>query len=245
MAQRRMFNKSITNSSNFLMMPQSAQNLYFHFGMNADDDGFCEHFTIMRMTESKPDDLKILQAKGFIHIFDDRVLIITDWKENNYIQKDRYTPSRYLQIYKKEIKLLSEGSCKNGVCIQNVSNLSTQVRLGKDSIGKDNIETAANAATSAKKKWKDNNSMTLKEFVYWTDLSPQRHIKLIGQYADEKKLAFINHGQWKAFVNRNVRSARQLANFTDEQIAKAFSKIKNAHYVSEWTIETILKFLEH
>lgn len=124
MAQRRMFSKSITNSSQFLMMPQSSQNLYFHLGMNADDDGFCEHFSIMRMTDSKPDDLKVLQAKGFVSVFDDKVLVITDWKENNYIQKDRYSPSKYLEIYKAELKALSSG-------IQNVYKTDTQVRLGK------------------------------------------------------------------------------------------------------------------
>jgi hypothetical protein len=110
----------------------------------ADDDGFCEHFSVMRMTESKPDDLRVLQARGFIHIFDDRVLIIRDWKENNYIRSDRYSPSKYLETYKKEIKLLSEGSG----CIQSVSKVDTsgipkvdqrlpQVRLGKDRLGKD------------------------------------------------------------------------------------------------------------
>ena len=99
MAQRRMFSKTITNSSRFLMMPQSSQNLYFHLGMNSDDDGFCEHFTVMRMTDSKPDDLKVLQAKGFIKVFDDKVLVIIDWKENNYLRSDRYTPSKYLDNY--------------------------------------------------------------------------------------------------------------------------------------------------
>lgn len=130
MAQRRMFSKTITNSSQFLMMPQSSQNLYFHLGMNADDDGFCEHFAIMRMTESKPDDLKVLQAKQFIKLFDDKVLVIIAWKENNYLRADRYTPSKYLEIYKKELKRLSVG-------IPTVDDMATQVRLGKDSIGKD------------------------------------------------------------------------------------------------------------
>lgn len=128
MAQRRMFSKSITNSSQFLMMPQSSQNLYFHLGMNADDDGFCEHFALMRMTDSKPDDLKILQSKGFVSVFDDKVLIITDWKENNYLRSDRYSASKYLEIYKEELKGLSSG-------IPEVDISATQVRLGKDRIG--------------------------------------------------------------------------------------------------------------
>lgn len=130
MAQRRMFSKTITNSSQFLMMPQSSQNLYFHLGMNADDDGFCEHFTIMRMTESKPDDLKILQAKGFINVFDDKVLVIIDWKENNYLRSDRYTASKYLEVYKEELKRLSTG-------IPVVDKMATQDRIGKDRLGED------------------------------------------------------------------------------------------------------------
>lgn len=111
------------------MMPHSSQNLYFHLGMNADDDGFCEHFSLMRMTDSKPDDLKILMAKGYVQVFDDKVLIIKDWKENNYLRNDRYTPSKYIEIYKEEIKGLSVG-------IPVVSKAATQDRLGKDSIGK-------------------------------------------------------------------------------------------------------------
>ena len=140
MAQRRMFSKAITNSSQFLMMPQSSQNLYFHFGMNADDDGFCEHFTIMRMTESKPDDLKVLQAKGFVKVFDDKVLVIIDWKENNYLRSDRYTPSKYLEIYKKEILDLSlNKNIDSG--IPDVYQIPTQARLGKDR--KELLEPAA------------------------------------------------------------------------------------------------------
>lgn len=128
MANRRMFSKSITNSSQFLMMPQSSQNLYFHLGMNADDDGFCEHFAIMRMTDSKPDDLKVLQAKNFVQVFDDKVLVIIDWKENNYLRSDRYTPSKYLEIYKEELKALSSG-------IPTGNQWDTQDRIGKDRIG--------------------------------------------------------------------------------------------------------------
>jgi len=108
MAQKRMFNKSITNSSRFLMMPPTSQILYIHLGMNADDDGFVEHFPVMRMVEAKPDDLKILSAKGFVKVFDDQVLVITEWKENNSIRSDRYTPSKYLDVYKQELLQLSQ-----------------------------------------------------------------------------------------------------------------------------------------
>lgn len=145
MAQRRMFSKIITNSSQFLMMPSSSQSLYFHLGMNADDDGFCEHFALMRMTDSKPDDLKILQAKGFVNVFDDKVLIIKDWTENNYLRADRYTPSKYLEVYKKELKWLSSGR--------------PTVAVGKVSIGKERKEDINTPETSS-----DNIPLLIKSF---------------------------------------------------------------------------------
>ena len=40
MAERRMFAMTIIDSDAFLDMPLSAQSLYFHLCMRADDDGF-------------------------------------------------------------------------------------------------------------------------------------------------------------------------------------------------------------
>lgn len=146
MAQRRMFSKQVTNSSEFLMMSQSAQNLYFHLGMNADDDGFCEVFTIMRMTESKPDDLQALHNRALIYVADNKVCIVKDWHENNLIRLDRYKQSVYLsdpkyaELYKvvMEDKLKKLDIYKKLLDGKPVGNQRlTQVRLGKDSKGKD------------------------------------------------------------------------------------------------------------
>ena len=96
MAQRRMFNKTITNNDNFLEMPDSSQNLYFHLSMNADDDGFVDNWkSIIRMTGHKEDDLKILIAKQYIIPFESGVIVIRHWRLNNYLQKDRITPTNY------------------------------------------------------------------------------------------------------------------------------------------------------
>ena len=109
MAQRRMFSKSITNSSAFIKMPATSRLLYYDLGMNADDDGYCEHFIVMRMTGSSDQDLKVLEANGLIQVFNDNVLIIKHWKENNYIKNDRYTPSAYLGVYVMDTECLHDG----------------------------------------------------------------------------------------------------------------------------------------
>jgi hypothetical protein len=143
MANRRMFSKTITNSSKFLMMPATARDLYFHLGMNADDDGYCEHFTVMKMTGSSPDDLRILAAKGFVHVFDDHVLIILDWEKQNKIQPSRKIESEYKNLYPKPIK-----------CQQNVNKMSTQFSLGKGSIGNKSLNKTSGENEEMKKNYK-------------------------------------------------------------------------------------------
>lgn len=147
-----MFSKTITNSSEFLMMSQSAQSLYFHFGMNADDDGFCEAFTIMRMTDSKPDDLRALHEKGFVYMINNKVCIIKDWFENNHIRKDRYKQSIYLSdnnikeiydtIMDEKLKQIKDFYQKEHVGLPNGNQRLTQVRLGKDSIYQENSQSS-------------------------------------------------------------------------------------------------------
>ncbi len=140
MAERRMFAKTIIDSDAFLDMPMSTQALYFHLSMRADDDGFINNpKKIQRMVGATEDDLKLLIAKNFIITFESGVIVIKHWKIHNYIRNDRYKPT----VYQEELKSLStknNGSYTLGIPDDNqlVYQMDTQVRLGKDSIGKVN-----------------------------------------------------------------------------------------------------------
>ena len=91
MANKRMFSINIVDSDDFLDMPLSAQCLYFHLNMRADDDGFINsHKKIMRMIGAREDDLKVLLAKRFILTFESGVIVIKHWRIHNSIRKDRY-----------------------------------------------------------------------------------------------------------------------------------------------------------
>ena len=134
MAQRRMFSKKVTDTDVFLDMPLSAQALYFHLNMHADDDGFIDNTkTIQRMIGSNEDDRKLLIAKQFILPFDTGVVVIKDWRVHNYIQGDRYHKTQYIN---EKNQLIVEENNTYTKCIQDVSNMDTQVRLGKDRLGK-------------------------------------------------------------------------------------------------------------
>ncbi|CAM3193098.1 replisome organizer [Lactococcus hircilactis] len=138
MAQRRMFSKKIVETDLFMEMSPTAKLLYFYLNMGADDDGFVGNpKTIKMISGATDDDLKILIAKQFIIPFESGVIVIKDWKIHNYIQKDRYNQTQYI---KEKNQLLVEENGSYTKCIQNVSMLDTQVRLGKESLGKESKE---------------------------------------------------------------------------------------------------------
>ena len=102
MAEKRMFTKKITQSDAFLDMPLSAQCLYFHLNMEADDDGFVNSpKKIQRLIGAKDDDLKLLIAKSFILVFETGVIVIKHWRMHNTIRQDRYHPTDYQEEYQK------------------------------------------------------------------------------------------------------------------------------------------------
>lgn len=147
MAQRRMFSKKITDTDSFLDMPLSAQALYFHLNMGADDEGFVDNVKkIQRSIGASNDDLKILIGKGFLIPFESRVVVIRHWRIHNYIQADRFQAT----IYQDEKEQLEFDKSKIASikpldqCIQNVSKMDTQVRLGEDSLYKDRLDKVNN-----------------------------------------------------------------------------------------------------
>ena len=154
MAKRRMFTIKIVDSDAFLDMPLSAQALYFHLSMRADDDGFVNNpRKIQRMIGASDDDARILIAKKFILVFESGVIVIKHWKMHNYIQSDRYEPTAYvdeknkLTVNENKSYSLREPeavkSLESTECIQNVSKMDAQVRIGKVSIDKVSIDTYA------------------------------------------------------------------------------------------------------
>ena len=96
MAEKRMFAKTIIDSDAFIDMPMSAQCLYFHLCMRADDQGFINNpRKIQRMIGSGNDDLKLLIVKKFIIPFDSGVIVIKHWWIHNYIRGDRVKGTVY------------------------------------------------------------------------------------------------------------------------------------------------------
>ena len=129
MANRRMFSLSVVDTDLFLDMPQSTQNLYFHLGMRADDDGFVSNTKkIMKMIGATEDDIKLLVAKQYIIPFDSGIIVIKHWRMNNYLRNDRYKETNYKE---EKGKIVVDENL-----VYQMDTIGIH-RLGKDSIGKD------------------------------------------------------------------------------------------------------------
>lgn len=129
MAARRMFAFAITSSDAFLDMPLSAQALYFHLCLSADDDGFvnCAN-KIRKMLEAPAEDMKLLEDKGYVIPFSSGIIVIRHWCQHNCIQKDRYKPT----VYQDEKALLTLTKAKvyelDTECSQDASEVEPQMR---------------------------------------------------------------------------------------------------------------------
>lgn len=178
MAERRMFAKVIIDSDAFLDMPLSAQALYFHLSMRADDEGFVGNpKKIQRMIGASDDDCKLLVMKRFILVFDSGIIVIKHWKIHNYIQADRFKPTTYVE--EKNTLMLDQKKAYTE-CIQNGYNSDTQVSIGKDSIelGKESIEVSAESSADTPKRFR---KPTLEEVSAYckerkNNVNPQRFI---------------------------------------------------------------------
>lgn len=133
MADRRMLTKKVTDADEFITLPSSAQALYLHLNMGADDDGFNNQVQLaMFKAHASVDDVKILLAKRYIIQFESGVIVIKHWRLSNAIRKDRYTPTSYQEEFKR-LGLKDNGS----YTVANwLPDGCQTVAAGKDSKGK-------------------------------------------------------------------------------------------------------------
>ena len=144
MADRRMFTKKVTDDDNFLSLSASAQALYLHLSMSADDDGFCNQVSLaMFKAHASVADLEALLVRRYVYQFENGVIVIKHWRMANALRKDRYTPTAF-QEELAQLKIKDNGSytmVANGLpngC-QLVAERLPQDSIGKVSIGKDSI----------------------------------------------------------------------------------------------------------
>ena len=230
MAERRMFAKTIIDSDAFIDMPVTARLLYYDLSMRADDDGFVNSpKKIMRMIGASQDDLMLLISKKFLIPFESGVVVIKHWRIQNYIRKDTYNETTYKD--EKAMLTLDENKAYKLTCDEPVYEPSTQVRIGKDSLGKDINTLSAkpdDLTIKAKLVLDALNQKTGKAFKY-TDSNLRLIEARLKDYTVEDclKVIGIKCSQWKndPQMNKYLRpetlfNATKFGGYLNEQEVK-------------------------
>lgn len=103
MAEKRMLTKKITDDDHFQNLSSSAQALYLHLTLSADDDGFCNQVNAsMFKAHASVQDLEALLAARYLIQFENGVIVIKHWRMANALRKDRYTPT----VFQEELARL-------------------------------------------------------------------------------------------------------------------------------------------
>lgn len=251
MAERRMFAKTIIDSDSFLDMPLSAQALYFHLSMRADDDGFINNpKKIQRMVGCADDDMRLLVAKAFIIPFESGVVVIKHWRINNYIRNDRYKPTNYTEeMAQLQVKENGAYTEKLPLGIPNGYQMDTQVRLGKvrdikekDSLTRVEKERQPDKPSSPSPKHKygayKNVLLTEKEYQSLIKLQDgEKAIEYLSEYREYKgykaKSDFLAIKKWvfeamsERRVSRNTARNFTEREYTKQEIGEIFGNVPN------------------
>ena len=231
MAKKRMFTLQIVDSDSFLDMSSSAQALYFHLAMRADDDGFVNSpKKIAKIANASDDDMKILLFKKFIIGFESGVIVIKHWRMHNYIQKDRYSST----TYHEEMALLSidenNGYTLDTKSVQVVYTDKDRLELDKDRLDKNrdtmsskglitfcvdvvlylNKKANTNFRTGIKKtnaliEARKKEGFTLEDFKAVIDKKSSQWLK------DKKMCAFLRPetlfgSKFEGYLNENIKA---------------------------------------
>lgn len=139
MAQKRMFDRRITESDKFTDLPNSSKALYFMAGMSADDRGFFQPRRLQKMCGFTDDDFKILIAKGYFISFESGVIVITDWNKNNWLDKRRIQETEYVEELKL-LNLINEKYELNESCLANAKQSLRENRIEENRIEQNSID---------------------------------------------------------------------------------------------------------
>lgn len=212
-----MFSKQIIESDAFLDMSPTAQLLYFHLVMRADDEGFVGNpKKIMREVGIQSDDFKILIAKRFLIAFESGVIVIKHWLIHNTIRMDRFNQTSY----QDEKNLITTKENRAYTERQPLGNhLETQVKLSEVNISKDKLskDSGDKSPTPAQEAMDFFNGNIEETFNYFKDkglpetLLRHEFQKFISYWTEKNKSG--TKQRWE--TERTFEVRRRLATWLD------------------------------
>ena len=191
-----MFSKKVTDDDNFMSLSSSAQALYLHLCMSADDDGFCNQVTLcMFKAHASAQDLQALIDRNYIYQFETGVVIVKHWRVSNALRKDRYIPTTFQEeLSQLYISGVGTYELKTAGCrlvaerlpdgCQTVAERLPQDSIGKVSIDKGSIDNKAGDIQKVDQNLKEDKTQK----VIPPSVSPPTALSILRSYGFAKEL---------------------------------------------------------
>lgn len=247
-----MLHTSLWQNEDFAKLSDKAKILYIGTITIADDDGKLKGNSLLLKGQVFPLDEKVtsehvrqylnelVKAKlvNFYKIENQYFIQHPNWKKFQVLRKDLYKPSSIPDV-------TDASRDRNGDVTD------AYPKLSKDKLSKVNN---ARKRAAPKKKIDDHTPMTLLEYVKWMKSSDQRHIQIIGEWAEAEGPQFTTRAQWESFTARNVRISKTLTPYSTAQIEKAYGLMmgdvvrleggKKVGFITKYTLETLTKYID-
>ena len=88
----------------------------------------------------------------------------------------------------------------------------------------------------------DNDEFSFKEKLEKMEISSRRDIQVICLYWKFKKIDIENKEQYNSLFSRELRPAKRLVGFSDEQILEIMEYLQNEN-TFKWSLESVLKYI--
>ena len=246
MAERRMFTKKVTDDDNFMALSSSAQALYLHLSMSADDDGFSNQVSIsMFKAHASVQDLQALLEKRYIYQFDNGVIVIKHWRMANALRKDRYTPTAFKEELahlelkdNKSYTWLPSGCHEVAVCLP-------QNRLDKNRLDKNSITISASDNAPKEPEPPKEPKVSKKDIEDFFEkvwkLYPSKKGKGRVSDAKKKKLYDIGYDEMERAIKRYQDDLAKEEDWRHPQNGSTFFNSGYVDYLDANYVETVSK----
>lgn len=219
MAQKRMFDKDVISLDNFLDLPMDAKALYFLLGMEADDEGFVSPKRVVRLYGGTEDSIKILIMKGFLIPFNTGVVVITDWRRNNWLDKRRVKPTIYTD---EKSSITFNELTEKYECLADAKQMLREYRREENSIEENSIVESSNTP-KVNQRFKKPSIEEIKAYCEerHNDVNPNKFYEYyeVNNWKDKDGKQVKN---WKQKIitweGRNKKQDIELPNWYDKEI---------------------------
>lgn len=199
MAKRRMLSQTVVDTMMSKHIPLSAQALYLHLVLRADDEGMIDCYEAdRRYCDASKQDIQALINAGYVIPFESGVAAISHWHAMNNVRRDRYSPTLHA-TERATLSLSNDGMYSLVTCDDIPNDIPNDIP--SDRVDKNSIDKTSKDKVSKESPHRFTPPTLDEVYAYITEN---------GYHVDAKRfIEFYEAGDWKDSNGKPVKNWKQ------------------------------------